>query len=122
MCDRAKLERIVAELLTNACKYTPPEGKIAVAVCATTAAGLVDKVVLTVRNTGIEIPEAQLTRIFEKFYRIPSSDYWMQGGTGLGLALVQKLVEQLGTEIRVESRSMETAFTVELPAGCEDFE
>ncbi len=122
MCDRAKLERIVAELLTNACKYTPPEGKIAVTLCARISAGLVDKVVLTVSNTGIEIPEAQLTRIFEKFYRIPSSDYWMQGGTGLGLALVQKLVEQLGGEIRVESRSMETAFTVELPAGCEDFE
>ncbi len=122
MCDRAKLERIVAELLTNACKYTPPEGKIAVALRTRTAAGLVDKVILTVSNTGIEIPEAQLTRIFDKFYRIPSSDYWMQGGTGLGLALVQKLVEQLGGEIRVESRSMETAFTVELPAGCEDFE
>ncbi len=123
MCDRAKLERIVSELLTNACKYTPPEGKIAVALCARISAGLVDKVVLTVSNTGIEIPEAQLTRIFEKFYRIPSSDYWMQGGTGLGLALVQKLVEQLGGEIRVESRSMETAFTIELPAGCcEDFE
>ena len=78
---------------------------------------------MTVSNTGIEIAEAQLTRIFEKFYRIPSSDYWMQGGTGLGLALVQKLVEQLGGKIRVESQGMETAFTVELPAGCwEDFE
>lgn len=123
ICDRAKLERIVSELLTNACKYTPPEGKIAVALRTTTAAGLIDKVVLTVSNTGIEIPDAQLRRIFEKFYRIPSSDYWMQGGTGLGLALVQKLVEQLGGEIRVESRSMETAFTVDLPVGCcEDFE
>ncbi|MEG4802236.1 ATP-binding protein [Microcoleus sp. ARI1-B5] len=123
MCDRAKLERIVTELLTNACKYTPPEGKIAVALRARTSAGFIDGVILTVSNTGVEIPQEQQTRIFEKFYRIPSSDYWMQGGTGLGLALVQKLVEQLGTEIRAESRSMETVFTVDLPAGCcEDFE
>jgi len=123
ICDRAKLERIFTELLTNACKYTPPEGKIAVALGARNSAGLIDGVILTVSNTGVEIAEERLTRIFEKFYRIPSSDYWMQGGTGLGLALVQKLVEQLGGEIRVESRSMETVFTVDLPAAsCEDFD
>lgn len=76
-----------------------------------------DRVTLTVCNSGVEISAADLTRVFEKFYRIPNSDRWQRGGTGLGLALVQKLVEQLGGEIRVESQTMQTVFTVELPNG-----
>ena len=47
-------------------------------------------------NTGVEIPTAELPRIFDKFYRIPSNDPWKQGGTGLGLALVQKLTKTFG--------------------------
>ncbi len=112
--DPAKLERIVTELLTNACKYTPPGGEIIVCVTLTTPE--TESVTLRVRNTSVEIPPAELTRIFEKFYRIPSGDRWKRGGTGLGLALVEKLVEQLGGSIRVESRSLETVFTLDLPA------
>ncbi|MCY7277643.1 MAG: HAMP domain-containing histidine kinase, partial [Phormidesmis sp. CAN_BIN44] len=113
------LERVVTELLTNACKYTPPGGSIIVTVCATSSTPEIapNRVVLTVCNSGVEIPAAVLTRVFEKFYRIPNSDRWQRGGTGLGLALVQKLVEQLGGEIRVESQMMQTVFTVELPNG-----
>lgn len=64
-------------------------------------------------NTA-EISAAHLLRIFEKFYRIPNADPWRQGGTGLGLALVQKLVKLLQGTITVESSEGWTTFTLEL--------
>jgi signal transduction histidine kinase len=112
--DPFKLERIVTELITNACKYTPNEGAITVIVRAKASTSIA-RLELSVCNTGSEILATELTRIFEKFYRIPKSDRWKQGGTGLGLALVQELVKQLGGEIRVESAAMQTIFTIELP-------
>jgi len=108
--DMTSIGRIVAELLNNACKYTPVAESIALKV-KTTA----DKVQLQVCNTGVEIPARELSRVFEKFYRVPSNDPWKQGGTGLGLALLQKLCEQLGGSIFAESRDKKTCFTVELP-------
>lgn len=108
--DRASVGRIVAELLHNACKYTPL-GESIVLTLKTTA----EKIQIQVCNTGIEIPPEALSHVFEKFYRIPSHDPWKQGGTGLGLALVQKLCEQLGGAIAAESRDKRTCFTVELP-------
>jgi signal transduction histidine kinase len=88
--DRA-WARIINELLTNACKYTPPGEQIWVRALAAA-----DGVQVQVINTGVEIPPAEHQRIFEKFYRIPQYDRWQQGGTGLGLALVKGLVEWLG--------------------------
>lgn len=104
------LERILAELLTNACKYTPAGGHISVTVHPQLAS-----MQLNVSNTSVEVSASELTHIFDKFYRIPKSDPWKQGGTGLGLALVQKLVKHLGGTITVESRSGQLHFKVELP-------
>ncbi len=108
--DCASLERILAELLNNACKYTPPGETITVLARAEK-----EVMLLSVVNSGVEIPTDELPRIFDKFYRIPSADPWKQGGTGLGLALVQKLVEHLGSSIQVKSALGQTCFTVELP-------
>lgn len=108
--DCASVGRIVAELLNNACKYTPPDEHIT--LCATTTK---EKIHLKVCNSGVEIPQQELPRIFDKFYRVPSHDPWKQGGTGLGLALVQKLSQQLGGGIQVESGGGKTCFTVEFP-------
>ena len=108
--DLYSLERILAELLNNACKYTPPGEQITV-----TAHAQVGIIHLVVSNSGVEIPLKELDRIFEKFYRIPSHDPWKQSGTGLGLALVKKLTEHLGGEIRVSSQLDRTTFIVELP-------
>ncbi|MBW4583302.1 MAG: CHASE2 domain-containing protein [Tildeniella nuda ZEHNDER 1965/U140] len=108
--DQPSLERIVVELVNNACKYTPPAGEIKVAVNWTA-----QHIELVVDNSGTEIPAAELPRIFEKFYRIPQSDPWKRGGTGLGLALVSKLVDYLGGKISVNSGSGHTTFTVQLP-------
>lgn len=109
--DQASLERVFAELLNNACKYTPPEETISVSAIADTDG----QIVVTVANSGIEIPAAELPRIFDKFYRVPSADPWKQGGTGLGLALVQKLLLHIGGDIQVNSDAAGTAFQITLP-------
>ena len=109
--DLASLERVLAELLNNACKYTPPGEHINLQVVHQPA----DKLQIILSNTGIEIPEDEIPRIFDKFYRVPSSDPWRQGGTGLGLALVQKLILHLQGDIQVASGNSKTSFTVELP-------
>jgi PAS domain S-box-containing protein len=116
--DRSHLERILSELLQNACKYTPAGEKIIVA--AQLQEHSLDAsqktIALSVTNTGIEIPPEELSRIFEKFYRIPNNDPWQHGGTGLGLALVTKLATHLGGNLEVSSRQGETCFKVEFPA------
>ncbi len=155
LLDSASLERMLAELLNNACKYTSAGGEIVLSVrhnfsSETLPRGtgqtsslhqpsqqlldttesltgpslgnskpamtldLAPATIFTISNSA-EIPAAQLPRIFEKFYRVPKADLWKQGGTGLGLALVQKLVERLQGTIEVESGGGWTTFTVELP-------
>lgn len=108
--DPTILKSILVELLNNACKYTPPTETITLTVSAEST-----KLRLIVSNFGVEIPAEELSRIFEKFYRVPDGDSWKQGGTGLGLALVKKQISCLGGTIRVESAEQETRFIVELP-------
>lgn len=110
MVDLPSLSRILTELIHNACKYTPPNETITVTACA--EAGLL---YLSVSNSGVEIPDEERPRIFDKFYRIPNSDRWKYGGTGLGLALVKGLTEHLGGSIEVTSTNNLTCFTVRLP-------
>jgi signal transduction histidine kinase len=110
--DRACLERIMAELLNNACKYTAQGGEISLRISHIEEPK--NSVCIKVANQS-NIPEHELSRIFDKFYRVPNSDPWKQGGTGLGLALVKRLVEQLQGSIGVESRDGVTTFTVDLP-------
>lgn len=108
--DPASLERILTELLHNACKYTPEGETIAVAAYKTDS-----QVKLSISNSGVEIPEQERDRIFNKFYRIPNNDPWKHGGTGLGLALVKKLIERLGGSIALEGTAQKTTFTVSFP-------
>lgn len=108
--DKLGLERILSELVNNACKYTPPGETIAVEVQTTPA-----HIHFVVSNSGAEIPSAELPKIFEKFYRIPRGDRWQQGGTGLGLTLVKKLVEWLNGTIQVTSQLNQTTFTIQIP-------
>ncbi len=115
------LERIIAELLNNACKYTANEGKIKLNIDYLEAPAKNPKenstqIQLRVSNST-EIPKQELPKIFDKFYRVPHADPWQQGGTGLGLALVQKLVEQLNGIIEVVSKNGNTTFTVTIPVS-----
>lgn len=116
------LERILTELLQNACKYTPVREAIAITVNLIPNDDWMDcssQLWITVSNTGVELPAAECERIFDKFYRIPSHDPWKHGGTGLGLALVKKLVERLEGTVEVEGTAGQTTFRVMLPIAIE---
>ncbi|MDJ0570245.1 MAG: GAF domain-containing sensor histidine kinase [Pleurocapsa sp. MO_192.B19] len=108
--DASTIKRTLSELLNNACKYTPSGETITIE-----AQPMQDGIQLSVSNTGIEIPLSEQQRVFDKFYRIPHHDPWQFGGTGIGLALVKKLVELLGGKIRLESQKGKTAFIISLP-------
>ena len=113
--DRSTLGRVLAELLNNAHKYTASGGEIMLSFdCNSAATDSAIVTTISVKNQA-EIPAAELPQLFEKFYRVPQTDPWQQKGTGLGLALVQKLVAQLQGTIRVESEQGWTTFTIELP-------
>jgi signal transduction histidine kinase len=117
--DRNYLTKIVTELLNNACKYTNPDGEIALEIinpsdCDSADLRLTERVSIRIGNEA-EIACDHLPRIFEQFYRIPGSDRAGQGGTGLGLSLVQKLVQHLQGEITVNSDRGWTTFTIDLP-------
>ncbi|MGA7954832.1 MAG: PAS domain-containing sensor histidine kinase [Gloeobacterales cyanobacterium] len=116
MADRSGLERIVVELVNNACKYTPVDGTILVSAKAVEHSDWPWPVVeLSVQNSGPGIAPDELEHIFERFYRGAQGESSGQVGTGLGLSLVHKLVEQMGGKIRVQSGDGQTLFTVTLP-------
>jgi hypothetical protein len=108
--------RILTELLDNACKYSPLGEQITFNVWAET-----EKMYFRVINSGVEIPANQLSRIFDSFYRIPNTDPWAQGGTGLGLALALKLAKQLSGSITPASSQGQTSFTLMLPLTQVDY-
>ncbi|MGK7912838.1 MAG: ATP-binding protein [Synechococcus sp.] len=85
--DRPCLERILRELIHNACKYTPAGGKLHVL-----ARELDDRWELEIRNS-VEIPSSEVSHLFEKFYRAEDSRTAQMQGTGLGLSIVKELVE-----------------------------
>jgi signal transduction histidine kinase len=111
--EASSLDRILAELLNNACKYTEANGEIRVEATAIPQDGI-PGIRLTVGNTGT-IPKDELPRIFDKFYRVPQGDPYQRGGTGLGLSLVKALVDALRGKIAATSENNWTAFEVWLP-------
>lgn len=114
--DISYLERVLTELLNNAFKYTPSGETISIhaEVMNSEESQSGSLLLIRVMNTGVEIPAAEHQQIFETFYRIPNNDPWKYGGTGLGLALVKKLIEQIGGTIAVESGNNCTCFTVRI--------
>jgi signal transduction histidine kinase len=119
--DFEALRRVIRSLIDNAIKYTPEGGRILVSASTND-----ETVTITVTDTGKGVPETDLPRIFEKFYRGEAEGGAMQPGTaapgvGLGLYLAQHIVAQLNGEITVESKQgMGTTFSVTLPRWIED--
>lgn len=111
--DEEALEQILDNLLDNAVKYTPQGGRVSV---RWRREG--EQVCLEVTDTGIGIPESDLPRIFERFYRVDKARSRQLGGTGLGLSIVKHLAQAMHGSVRAVSRPGQgTTFTVCLPFG-----
>ena len=96
--DKTRLEQVVLNLVSNAIKYNRPNGSV------TVSGGTLDKnVFIRVEDTGLGIPEEDLSRIFERFYRVDKARSRQRGGTGLGLAISKEIVENHGGTIKFES-------------------
>jgi two-component system phosphate regulon sensor histidine kinase PhoR len=110
--DEEAIEQILDNLVDNALKYTPEGGAIEVRWGRRG-----DDVVLEVSDTGIGIPDVELPRIFERFYRVDKARSRELGGTGLGLSIVKHLVQAM--QGKVEAKSVVgqgSTFTIHLPA------
>jgi PAS domain S-box-containing protein len=110
--DPIRLVQITTNLLTNAAKYTDPEGVITFAVRA-----IGTDIVIVVRDTGIGLPPNMLNEVFEMFSQVAPEQKRSEGGLGIGLALVKGLVELHGgrIEARSEGRERGSEFIVFLP-------
>ncbi|MCA0232699.1 MAG: response regulator [Bacteroidetes bacterium] len=109
--DQDKIEKIVTNLLSNAFKFTPPNGRVQVRVDYQKT-----QLLLKVQDFGIGIDPQRLPRIFDRFYQADSGDNRTYEGTGIGLALVKELVQVMKGSIHVESKVGEgSVFTVMLP-------
>ena len=106
-----ELTQVVANLLQNAVRYTPDGGEVQV-----TVDGAEGGVRVRVANTGPGIPEADLPRVWERFYRVEKSRDRERGGAGIGLAIVRQLVEAAGGRVGVTSEGGWTTFWLTLPA------
>lgn len=100
--DEARLRQVVANLMTNALRYTPEGSPIEVAVGVAPVIHGRSDAVIEVRDHGPGISEEDASRVFERFYRADSSRYRETGGTGLGLAIVAALVAQHDGSVRLE--------------------
>jgi two-component system, OmpR family, phosphate regulon sensor histidine kinase PhoR len=109
--DEEAVSEILDNLVDNAVKYTPDGGRIAVSWRAED-----DQVCLEVADSGIGIPEADLPRVFERFYRVDKARSRELGGTGLGLSIVKHLVQAMnGSIIATSKLGQGTTFSVRLP-------
>jgi signal transduction histidine kinase len=109
--DKDRISQVIANLLSNAMKYTPEGGSIKVIVTETPKDG-----VIKVIDNGIGIPERELPLIFERFYRSDKSRDRKTGGAGIGLAIVKSIVTAHGGKVVAESTAEEgSCFTVSIP-------
>ena len=114
--DSDKMEKIVTNLLSNAFKFTPENGRITVHVYYLNPDPLTASVRMTITDNGIGIDQQRLPRIFDRFYQVDDSRLRHYEGTGIGLALVKELVSALHGSIDVKSvPGKGTTFTVTLP-------
>ncbi|HVY92105.1 MAG TPA: ATP-binding protein [Bryobacteraceae bacterium] len=106
-----RLEQALVNLLDNAVKFNKPGGEVRI-----DAAPREGKIVISIADTGAGIPSSDVSRIFERFYRVDRARSREVGGTGLGLSIVKHVVERMDGTIAVESKLGEgSTFTISLP-------
>ena len=106
-----QLAQVLANLLSNAVRYTSPGGTVTVQ-----AERRPGDLLVSVSNSGETIPADDLARVFERFYRVEKSRDQARGGAGIGLAIVKQLVEASGGRVGAESAEGRTSFWFSLPA------
>jgi signal transduction histidine kinase len=109
--DPDDLAQVLSNLLQNAVRYTPAGGHVGIR-----AERRPDEIQVTVSNTGEGIPAADLPHVFERFYRVDKARGRDDGGAGIGLAIVQQLVEAADGRVGAESSAGTTRFWFRLPA------
>ena len=113
LADQARMEQVIANIISNAVKYNRPGGRVEVSAFAEG-----DQVAIQVKDTGIGIPQEDIPRLFERFYRVDKARSRERGGTGLGLAIAKEIVEQHNGTIQVESQlDQGTVITIRIPAA-----
>jgi CheY-like chemotaxis protein len=115
--DPLRIAQVLSNLLTNAAKYTDPEGRITLRAARTS-----DAIAISVVDTGIGIPPESLTQLFGMFSQVKTSAERSEGGLGIGLALAKGLVELHGGTIEARSEGAErgSEFIVRLPLRAAD--
>ena len=109
--DRDQLTMAIHNLIENAINYSPAETKVAVSTSIEN-----EIITLSVADQGIGIPEAEVERIFERFYRVDPARSRETGGTGLGLSIVKHIITKHGGEISVwSSEHVGSTFSIRLP-------
>ncbi|MTI46241.1 ATP-binding protein [Sporosalibacterium faouarense] len=96
--DKDRLEQVVLNVISNAIKYTPDDGEIEII-----AKKQENHVIVTVKDNGLGIPEEDIDRIFERFYRVDKARSRALGGTGLGLSIAKQIVVFHGGDIKIRS-------------------
>lgn len=110
--DKDRIDQVIVNIISNAIKYTPEGGTIVV------GSSMADKdnVLIRIIDNGLGIPEKDIPRIFERFYRVEKARTSDTGGTGLGLAIAKELIEAHGGSIDIQSRlNVGTMVDIKLP-------
>ncbi len=121
MIDKDRMSQVFSNLLSNALKYTPDQGTISLSIvktneCETVANAGQGCVKLEVQDSGVGIPEADLAKLFNKFYQAKNVPLVNEKGSGLGLALVKHVTEAHGGRVSVRSQvGAGSTFTILLP-------
>jgi len=112
--DPVRLQQVVSNLMSNAVKFTPPDGRVEVTLRQVEA-----EVELVVSDTGVGLGADELPHIFDRFHQVDRSNTRRHGGLGLGLAIVRHLVLMHGGQVRAESagRHLGARFTMRLPCA-----
>ncbi|HET7213610.1 MAG TPA: ATP-binding protein [Terriglobia bacterium] len=112
LTERGRLEQALVNLLDNAVKFNRPGGQVQLDVMRETG----DSVRIVVSDTGIGIPSTDLSRVFERFYRVDKARSREMGGTGLGLSIVKHVIERMNGTVSVQSQlGKGSTFTILLP-------
>jgi signal transduction histidine kinase len=113
MANEQLIDELFTNLISNAIKYTPPGGKVVVALAREGD----DRVRFEVLDTGIGIPGEDIPRLFTEFFRTENAKAYVEEGTGLGLVIVKEILDRLKGTVEVKSTvGQGTRFTCHLPS------